>query len=128
MRNYAFQSLSIYGEITIEYMVDTIAFTVENFIFAYIGICIPLMFESFNYMHAGAGILALLVSRFIAVFITGFVINRFKEKKKIPFTHLVAVAYSGLRGAVTFYLALNMTFLKEVNSSLLNIGMGVWQT
>jgi NhaP-type Na+/H+ or K+/H+ antiporter len=38
MRNYAFYSLNMYSKITIEYMVETIAFTIENFVFAYLGL------------------------------------------------------------------------------------------
>lgn len=115
MRNYAYCSLSMYSEITIEYMVDTIAFTTENFVFAYLGLCIPLMIDSLNLYHVGAGLIALLVSRFLSVIITSWFVNRTKKKKKIPFSHQFALLYSGLRGAVAFYLALNMTFVEDVS-------------
>jgi solute carrier family 9 (sodium/hydrogen exchanger), member 1 len=113
MRNYAFYSLSMYSEVTIEYMVDTVAFTIENFIFCYLGIIIPLMWNDFNLSHFGISVAALAVSRIISViFITWFV-NCFK-KKSIPFSHQVALIFCGIRGAVSFYLVLNMTFLKDV--------------
>lgn len=92
MRNYAFYSLSMFSEVTIEYMVDTIAFTTENFIFAYLGICIPLLIENINFHHVGAGLAALLVARTISVLIIAFFVNRFK-KKKIPIAHLIALIY-----------------------------------
>jgi NhaP-type Na+/H+ or K+/H+ antiporter len=75
MRNYAFFSLSMYSEVTIEYMIDTIAFTIENFIFCYLGISIPLIWEDLNLEHFGAGIAALTISRILAVLIISRVIN-----------------------------------------------------
>lgn len=114
MRNYAFWSLSMYSEVTIEYMVDTIAFTTENFVFAYLGICIPLLIDSINFEHVGAGLIALAISRTLSVIIISFFLNQV-SKKKIPFSHQIALFYSGIRGSVAFYLVLNMTFLKEVS-------------
>ena len=75
MRNYAFFSLSMYSEVTIEYMIDTIAFTIENFIFCYIGISIPLIWEDLNLEHFGAGVAALTISRILSVLIISRVIN-----------------------------------------------------
>jgi NhaP-type Na+/H+ or K+/H+ antiporter len=86
MRNYAFQSLSMCSEVTVEYLVDTIAFTTENFIFAYLGICIPLLVEEINFAHVGAGLLAFVISRICSVMIVSFVLNLIKTKK-IPFSH-----------------------------------------
>ena len=113
MRNYAFNSLSVYSQVTIEYMVDTIAFSVENFVFAYLGLAIPMLYEDVNIHHFMGVLGALILARAISILMVSSVINCFK-KKKIPFSHQIALIYSGLRGAVAFYLVLNMTFLKEV--------------
>lgn len=114
MRNYAFNSLSVYSQVTIEYMIDTIAFSVENFIFAYLGVSIPMLYDDINVIHLITGIGALMVSRTVSIFVITALINCFK-KKKIPLSHQIALIYSGLRGAVAFYLVLNITFLKEVS-------------
>jgi solute carrier family 9 (sodium/hydrogen exchanger), member 8 len=114
MRNYAFQSLSMCSEVTVEYLVDTIAFTTENFIFAYLGICIPLLVEEINFAHVGAGLLAFVISRICSVMIVSFVLNLIKTKK-IPFSHQAVLFFWGIRGAVAFYLALNMTILPDVS-------------
>lgn len=111
MRNYAYYSLSMYSRITIEYMTDTIAYTIENFVFAYLGMCIPLQIDKANFIHVGLGLGALLVSRYLSVFIISFIVNKF-NKKRIPFTHQLLLSYAGLRGAVAFYLVYNMTFMK----------------
>jgi hypothetical protein len=118
MRNYAFYSLGTYGKITIEYLVDTIGFTTENFVFAYLGISIPLMLEEVNISLTLIGIGALFVSRAFAVFTTSYFVGLF-DGKKVPFSHQIVFIYAGLRGAVAFYLALN--FLPDKKDSLLPV-------
>ena len=114
MRNYAYYSLNPVSKITIEYMVDTIAFTTENFVFAYLGISIPLIYDYINFTHMGMGLLALVIARPFGIYIVSFFINKCK-KKSIPVSHQTALIYTGLRGAVAFYMVLSMTFLKEVS-------------
>jgi sodium/hydrogen exchanger 8 len=108
LRNYAFYSLSPYGKITIEYWVDTLGFTTENFVFAYLGISIALWFKSVNINHVLIGIVVLLVTRTISVFLVSWLLNKCR-KRKIPFSHQLIFSYAALRGAVSFYLALNIT-------------------
>lgn len=82
MRTYAYNSLNIDSKVTIEYMVDTIALTTENFIFAYLGIWIPLMAKSINLYHVLIGLGAFILARPIGVFCVGFFINKFSKKEK----------------------------------------------
>lgn len=67
MRNYAFNSLSVPSQVTIEYMVDTVAFSLENFVFAFFGIAIPNLFDDVNYEHLLAGIASLFFSRVTSI-------------------------------------------------------------
>jgi len=115
MRNYAFYSLGSCGKITIEYLVDTVGFTTENFIFAYLGISIPLMLDEVNYKLTALAIIILFVARAIAVFSTSYIVSFFD--KKVPFSHQIVLIYAGLRGAVAFYLAL--LYLADQESTLL---------
>ena len=48
MRNYAFYSLSPWGQITIEYLIETIGYICENFVFAYLGMAFPMMISNLN--------------------------------------------------------------------------------
>lgn len=75
MRNYAFYSLGHYGKITIEYLVDTVGFTTENFVFAYLGISIPLTLKEVNYSLVGLGIGSLMLSRALAIFFSTSIVN-----------------------------------------------------
>lgn len=113
MRNYAFYSLNLYSKITIEYMVETIAFSIENFVFAYLGLWISIYYDKISLVYVGFGILGVLISRPLSVFIVSFIVNKFK-KKDIPISHQIVLSFCGIRGTVAFYLVLSMTFLSEV--------------
>lgn len=92
MRNYAFNSLSVPSQVTIEYMVDTVAFSLENFVFAFFGVAMPIYIGDLNYEHLFAGIGALVFARVISVTVLCWIINLFR-KKRIPFSHQVALVY-----------------------------------
>lgn len=49
----------------------------------------------------------MLASRFLSVAIISIFVNCFK-KEKIPLSHQIVMTYGGLRGAVAYYLALNL--------------------
>lgn len=80
----------------------------ENFIFAYVGISVPLMINDVSLSYVLIGIIALVTSRYLSVAIVSLVVNPFKEEK-IPFSHQLVMTIGGLRGAVAFYLALNVS-------------------
>lgn len=50
---------------------------------------------------------ALIFSRFISVTIVACFLNCIR-KERIPFSHQLVMTYGGLRGAVAFYLALDI--------------------
>ena len=84
---------------------DTIGFTTENFIFAYLGVSIPLMLDEVDIKLTLIGIAALMISRSLAVFSTSYIVSFFD--KKVPFSHQIVFIYAVLRGSVAFYLALH---------------------
>jgi len=93
--------------VTIEYGIDTIGNISENFIFAYVGISVPIMMENVKLSLVLLGIVALVVSRAISVFSVSIFVNACR-RVKIPFSHQIVLTYGGLRGAVAFYLALQV--------------------
>lgn len=80
----------------------------ENFIFAYLGISVPLMINDVDIYYVLVGCVALVVSRFVSVVVIALFVNPFKAEK-IPFSHQLVMTMGGLRGAVAFYLALNVS-------------------
>lgn len=57
-------------------------------------------------------------SRALSVFLVSIVVNRFKTQK-IPFSHQIVMIYGGLRGAVAYYLAVNLhTEYKDILQTL----------
>jgi len=79
----------------------------ENFVFAYVGISIPIMLSNIKISLVIIGCVSLVISRAISIFSVSVLINMFR-KVKIPFTHQLVMTYGGLRGAVAFYLALEV--------------------
>ena len=122
MRNYAFYSLGQNGKITIEYLVDTVGYTTENFVFAYLGLSIPLTLKEVNYPLIGIGIASMMIARTVAIFAASTLVRCF-DSKKVPFSHQIIFIYAGLRGAVAFYLGLN--FLSYEKSTLLPTVIGI---
>jgi len=108
MRNYAFHSLSPCSKITIEYLIETVGYICENFVFAYLGISIPLMLKYVNLYGVIVGIVSLVSSRLISVMVIAGFVNCCR-REKIPLSHQIVMTHGGLRGAVAFYLALNIT-------------------
>ncbi len=70
MRNYCFHSLSPVGTISIEFLVEMACNISENFVFCYLGISIPLMITDVKPSLIVVGVIALMVSRFVSIFIT----------------------------------------------------------
>ena len=108
MRHYAFYSLSPFGNVTIDFLTECLGLMSENFIFAYVGISVPLMINDVSLSYVLIGIIALVVSRYLSVAIVSCCVNPFKTDK-IPFSHQWVMTIGGLRGAVAFYLALNVS-------------------
>jgi NhaP-type Na+/H+ or K+/H+ antiporter len=75
MRNYAFYSLGQNGKITIEYLVDTVGYTTENFVFAYLGLSIPLTLKEVNYSLILIGIASMMISRTVAIVFTSSLVQ-----------------------------------------------------
>ena len=72
MRNYAFHSLSPIGQVTVESMVEMTCNISENFVFAYMGLSVPITLNTIKFELIGIGVIALLASRTISVLITSY--------------------------------------------------------
>lgn len=92
---------------TVEYGIECIGNIFENFIFAYVGISVPILLENVKFSLVLLGCIALVISRAISVFSVSLLVNSCK-KVPIPFSHQIVMTYGGLRGAVAFYLALQV--------------------
>jgi hypothetical protein len=71
------------------------------------GLSIPIIMNTVQLELIGIGTVALLVSRTVSVLFTSLIVNSFR-KDKIPASYQYIMSFSGLRGAVAFYLALNV--------------------
>ena len=93
--------------ISIEFLIEMACNISENFVFAYLGISVALMIEDSIPILILVGLTALNVSRFVSIWVTTLIINIFR-KDKLPFSYCLVMTWGGLRGAIAFYLALNI--------------------
>ena len=108
MGHYAKYSLSPISRITVESVLKVISSIAEIFIFAYLGISFPLISVRTPPALVIIGSAGLLISRAVAIFLMSMIWNLISTEK-IKFSHQIIVWFSGLRGAVAFYLAINTT-------------------
>lgn len=80
---------------TIEYGTEMIGNLSENFVFAYVGISVPIMINNLKIELVLIGCFALVVSRAISIFSVSILVNAFK-REKIPFSHQCVMTYAGL--------------------------------
>lgn len=72
------------------------------------GLSVPLTLGLMRIELIGIGVLALVVSRTLSVVATTLLVNIFREDR-IAMSYQIIMSFSGLRGAVAFYLALNVS-------------------
>ncbi|XP_074658542.1 Na(+)/H(+) exchanger beta-like isoform X3 [Tubulanus polymorphus] len=103
---YAFHNISHKSHTTIKYFMKMFSTTCEAVIFLYLGI---MLVSPSHEWHTGfilwANVLCLVV-RFIVVFCLSFLANRNARMRKIDWTEQFILAYGGLRGAISFSLAI----------------------
>ena len=102
---YTSHHLSTESEHAARYMVQTLSYLGESFIFIYLGMS---FFPANNHDFRG-GLISLTVvlcfaGRALSIFPLAFLLN-LGRKHKIPFKHQMVLWYSGLRGPVAYALA-----------------------
>ena len=106
MVHYTHYSLSRPSQNTTRQLFRSVAFLAETCCFVILGLTIPFMESKIRWSFIPLAIIALVLSRTCSVFSTGFVANLFR-KKPISYKNMVIIWWSGIRGAVSFALALN---------------------
>ena len=89
-------------------MFEVFASLSETFVFAYFGMAIFLIDQSWDPALVLASIFICLVARAVHVFPLCMLINIFRVKLKISRTHMLVIWFAGLRGAIAFALSLNV--------------------
>lgn len=72
------------------------------------GLSVPLTLGLMRIELVGIGALALVVSRALSVVATTLLVNVFR-RDKVAASYQIIMSFTGLRGAVAFYLALNVS-------------------
>jgi sodium/hydrogen exchanger 8 len=106
MVHYTHYSLSRVGQITTRQLYRSLGFLAETCCFVNLGLTLPFMQSSIRWGYVLIAIPALILSRTCSVFPTGYVCNLLRSKQ-ISYSHMTVIWWSGIRGAVSFALALN---------------------
>ncbi|KNE67695.1 sodium/hydrogen exchanger 3 [Allomyces macrogynus ATCC 38327] len=124
LKHYAYESLSRRAQLTTTYLFSTLSQLSENFIFIYLGITLFTQQAegAFSVLVVALTLVAILIARYVSVFPVAAVINwfgRWRVRRSgtttrplhdvIPRNHQIMLWWAGLRGAVSFALALEVS-------------------
>lgn len=109
MSHYHLYNISTESATALTHLLSTLAFLAENFIFLYLGVSVVAYSSFFNWDWGFIffSMLICLISRALNIFPLCALAN-FGRKTPIPFSHMVVIWFSGLRGAIAFSLALSV--------------------
>ena len=107
MSHYTQWNLSDEARTVTAAMFKTLAFAAETFLFAYIGLSAVTISYTNAIQLALAGLGLIVIGRALNIFPLAFITNQFRTKK-ISFKVQFVLWFSGLRGIISFALALNV--------------------
>ncbi|CAI5712068.1 hypothetical protein KXD40_005913 [Peronospora effusa] len=122
IRHYHVHNISKASAFAFKQLLSTMAFLAENFIYLYLGLSVfayrgSLVWD-WSFIFANFG--ACLVARALNTFPLCFLANcKRSEQQKIPFKYMIVIWFSGLRGAIAFALALNVSTANPVHAAIL---------
>ncbi|TMW57629.1 hypothetical protein Poli38472_003554 [Pythium oligandrum] len=110
IRHYHMHNVSTTSATTFRYLLRTVAFLAENFIFIYLGVSLFAYSDSFQWewRFIVTSLVVCLVVRALIVTPLCYIANLWRIHA-IPFKYMIVIWFSGLRGAVAFALALNVS-------------------
>lgn len=111
IRHYHMYNISPTSAAAFKHLLSTIAFLAENFIYLYLGISVIAYNSSFvwDWGFIVATFAVCLIARALNTFPLCGAANLCRsEPVRIPFSYMVVIWFSGLRGAIAFALALNV--------------------
>ncbi|DAZ97423.1 TPA: hypothetical protein N0F65_009874 [Lagenidium giganteum] len=111
IRHYHMYNISKASAFAFKHLLSTIAFLAENFIYLYLGISVIAYQSSFkwDWGFVLANFVACLLARALNTFPLCSIANACRSvRRRIPFSYMLVIWFSGLRGAIAFALALNV--------------------
>eukprot|EP00291_Cryptomonas_curvata_P017375 CAMPEP_0172163786 /NCGR_PEP_ID=MMETSP1050-20130122/7464_1 /TAXON_ID=233186 /ORGANISM="Cryptomonas curvata, Strain CCAP979/52" /LENGTH=662 /DNA_ID=CAMNT_0012834013 /DNA_START=291 /DNA_END=2276 /DNA_ORIENTATION=+ len=107
MSHYTQWNLSDEARKVTSSMFRTLAFAAETFLFAYIGLSAVIFNYTNAFKLAGYGLLLCMAGRALNIFPLALIVNQFRTNR-ISFKVQFVLWFSGLRGIISFALALNV--------------------
>ncbi|DBA04696.1 TPA: hypothetical protein N0F65_012279, partial [Lagenidium giganteum] len=110
MSHYHLYNIAEESATALRHLLSTAAFLAENFIFIYLGLSVVAYsgYFTWDWLFIFVSLIACLIARFCNVFPLCALAN-VGRKEKIPWSYMIVIWFAGLRGAIAFALALNVT-------------------
>eukprot|EP01125_Pyxidicula_operculata_P010259 TRINITY_DN3380_c1_g1_i1.p1 TRINITY_DN3380_c1_g1~~TRINITY_DN3380_c1_g1_i1.p1 ORF type:complete len:468 (-),score=53.11 TRINITY_DN3380_c1_g1_i1:50-1453(-) len=106
-RHYVWYTLSPTSRDGSLIMLETLKTLSEQAIFLILGLSIPQLVGSYDWLIIGFAIISCLVARALHILIVSLILNCFRKKEKITMKMQIVMWIAGLRGAVSIALAVN---------------------
>jgi sodium/hydrogen exchanger 8 len=124
IRHYHLYNISKASAFAFKYLLSTLSFLAENFIYLYLGISFVAYTNVFqwDWYFIFANFIACLLGRALNIFPLCFLANKFpftRQQQQIPFSYMIVIWFSGLRGAIAFALALNVTTSNPAHAAII---------
>lgn len=116
-------SFSPTTKLSLEHILEFIAFVANSFIFLLIGLQVEIILLRTNFFAVGAALVAAVAARAVAVYSLSWVSNRVAAP--IPFQWQHVLVWGGLRGGVTLALALSLPSSVPMRQELIAAAFGV---
>lgn len=122
IRHYHMYNISKASSFAFKHLLSTLAFLSENFIYLYLGISVFAFRDSllWDWGFIFATIAACLLARALNTFPLCSLANLGRSaRRKIPFSYMLVIWFSGLRGAIAFALVLNVQTADPTHAAIL---------
>lgn len=111
--HYAYYNLTSQGQQSASVFFSTLSYLAEAFVFIYLGLCSLLKDSDWSYSLTGYSLLAVLISRLLAISVTSLVFKlayRLAGGKYLldVYDHLVIYISGSIRGAIAYGLVLSV--------------------
>ncbi|DAZ97424.1 TPA: hypothetical protein N0F65_009875 [Lagenidium giganteum] len=111
IRQYHVNNMSKASAFAFKHLLSTIAFQAENFIYFYLGLSVVAYKSSltWDWSFVLSAFAVCLLARALSTFPLCAIANACSSiDRRIPFSYMLVIWFSGLRGAIAFALALNV--------------------
>jgi solute carrier family 9 (sodium/hydrogen exchanger), member 8 len=120
MSHYHLYTIADESATALRHLLSTAAFVAENFIFIYLGMSVVAYsgYFTWDWGFIFFNLVAILLARMLSTFPL-FMVANLSRRETIPWSYMVVIWFAGLRGAIAFALALNVSTPDPTHSGVI---------